>query len=308
MILEGSALVPGACGELVQGTLQGTNFLVSCPVNRYSRVTVRLGHKLKDAYPAKRLKTYQAVRRMLELKGLAGYGVVLETVSELPMGKGMASSTADIAAACFAVAAALGSKPDPDWIATVALGIEPSDSVFFPGIVLFDHVRGNLYELLGEPFPLGILALDFGGVVNTEEFNRRLDLPSRNRANEHAVGQALNLVKAGIARKDALLVGRGASLSALVNQSILPKPRLEELIDFTSRHGGYGVNVAHSGTVAGMLFPPGLERDSFLLSCLVKCFPEVKASYPLRLVGGGPRYPGMIRLEGGEHREASTRG
>lgn len=291
MILEGCSLVPGSCGELVQGTVNGTNFLVSCPVNWYSRVTVLLGSTLEDDYPVNRLKTYQAVRRMLDQKGFSGYGVALDVVSSLPMGKGMASSTADLAAGCFAVAAALKIKPDLGEIADIALEIEPSDATFFPGIVLFDHVRGMLYEELGDAFPLGVIALDFGGVVDTLEFNRRADLPSWHRSNESMVGQAIELVKAGIARKDPVLLGKGATLSALANQGILPKPRLEELIDFTSRHGAYGVNVAHSGTVVGVLVSPGRERDSSLVNSIIKYFPEVEAYYPLELVGGGPRYP-----------------
>ncbi len=302
-------MVPGACGELVQGTIKGANFLVSCPVNWYSYVTVRLGSTMEDAYPENRVKTYRAVRRMLDLYGCSGYGVVLDVVSTLPVGKGMASSTADLAAGCCAAAAALKVKPDLSKIAEIALAIEPSDATFFPGVALFDHVHGLLFEELGEALPLGIIALDFGGVVDTLEFNKRGDLPSRNSSNECAVARALDFVKAGIARKDPVLLGKGATLSALANQGILPKPRLEELIDFTTMYGAYGVNVAHSGTVAGVLVPPGRESDKQLVSSIIKHFPEVKACYPLCLVGGGPRYLGRICTKGGEYRaETSARG
>ncbi|MEG3067586.1 MAG: hypothetical protein RQM95_04950 [Syntrophaceticus schinkii] len=124
--------------------------------------------------------------------------------------------------------------------------------------------------------PLGIIALDFGGVVDTLAFNNRGDLPSRNSSNESKTRQALELVKAGIARKDPVLLGRGATLSALTNQGILHKPRLEELIDFAMSHGAYGVNVAHSGTVAGVLVPPGRESDTFLVKSIAKHFPAVR--------------------------------
>lgn len=293
-IIQGSSIVPASCGELVQGTIGGTKFLVSCPVNWFSRVTVRLGPGLEDAYPANRIKTYLGVRRMLDMKGFADYGAVLEVSSSIPVGKGMASSTADLAAGCFAAAAALDAKPDPHEIAVIALAVEPSDATFFPGIVLFDHVQGKLYEELGEALPLGIIALDFGGVVDTLEFNSRGDLSAWYSSHQSEISQSLELVKAGIARKDPVLLGKGATLSARVNQGILPKPRLEELIDFTSRYGAYGVNVAHSGTVAGVLVPPGGEGDSSLVNSIIKHFPEVKACYPLGLVRGGPRYPGRV--------------
>ncbi|MDD2283711.1 MAG: hypothetical protein PHV50_09685 [Syntrophaceticus sp.] len=306
-ILQGSSMVPASCGELVQGTIGGTNFLVSCPVNWFSRVTVRLGFDLEDAYPANRIKTYLGVRRMLDMKGFSDYGAVLKVSSSIPVGKGMASSTADLAAGCFAAAAAIEAKPDPHEIAAIALAVEPSDATFFPGIVLFDHVQGKLYEELGQALPLGIIALDFGGIVDTLEFNSRGDLSAWNSSHECEIGQALELVKAGIARKDPVLLGKGATLSALVNQGILPKSRLEELIDFTSRYGAYGVNVAHSGTVAGVLVPPGGEGNNSLVSSIIKHFPEVKAYYPLSLVGGGPRYPGRAwEKEEGNHAETPT--
>ena len=35
--------VPGSCGEIMQGYWQGEPFLVTCPIDRYSTVTVRPG-------------------------------------------------------------------------------------------------------------------------------------------------------------------------------------------------------------------------------------------------------------------------
>ena len=35
-------LAPGTCGELVQGMTGGVDFLVTCPVNQFSRATVTL--------------------------------------------------------------------------------------------------------------------------------------------------------------------------------------------------------------------------------------------------------------------------
>lgn len=308
MSLQGTVFMPGACGELVQGTRQGVNFLVTCPVNLFSRVTVRLGPSIQgDIYPTGRIKTAQAVRKMLQLYGYDNFGAVIKVESALPVGKGMASSTADLAAGCYAAAAALGIRPDPRLIAQIALAVEPSDGTFLPGIALFDHVEGQFCEELGAAFPLGILALDFGGAVDTLEFNRREDLPVWNRENEPEVERALNLVRCGLAERDPSLLGEGATLSALANQKILPKPRLEELIDFTKKLGAYGVNVAHSGTVAGVLVPPGKEREPSFIDSILEQFSEVTAYLPLCLVGGGPRFPGKI-LKGGEcHAEASAR-
>ena len=87
--------------------------------------------------------------------------------SSLPIGKGMGSSTADLSAACYAVAVALNRRLTPEAVAEIALSIEPSDGTFSPGITLIDHVDGRIFERIGEPFPLGLLVLDFGGAVDT---------------------------------------------------------------------------------------------------------------------------------------------
>ena len=53
-----------------------------------------------------------------------------------------------------------------------------------------------------------------------------------------------------------------ATASARVNQRFLPKPSLPDLIELSRRLGGAGVQVAHSGTVAGLIFDarrPGIE-------------------------------------------------
>jgi L-threonine kinase len=325
MIRCGTALVPGTCGELVQGTLKGVDFLVTCPVNWFSRVTVAVGpgqgapgaqvalpsaqgverddrggipHKAPQSSagwivcPADRVKTAQAVRQALDREGAAGLEAVIDVASGLPVGKGMGSSTADISAACFAVAAALGRRMAAETVAEIALSIEPSDATFAPGIMLFAHVDGQICEHLGEAFPLGILALDFGGAVDTVEFHRRRDLAALNAANEPVVGRALELVRTGIRRQDPARLGEGATLSALANQRILPKPRLEALIEYVMTRGAYGVNVAHSGTVAGILLPPGREAEELLVRSLRREFPEIESHYSLRLTGGGPRYLG----------------
>jgi L-threonine kinase len=317
MILQGTALVPGTCGELVQGTLNGVNFLVTCPVNWFSKVTVTVntGRSLAPAgypglegtirqsgwgrhrivFPAERVKTARAVRKALEREGYPGRGAVVDVDSSLPVGKGMGSSTADLSAACYAVGAALNRRLSPEAVAEIALSIEPSDGAFIPGITLVDHVNGCLAERIGEPFPLGLLVLDFGGAVDTLEFNRRSDLAGLNEANEPVTRQALELVRDGLKRQDPARLGEGATMSALANQHILPKPGLEAIIDYALGQGAYGVNVAHSGTVAGILLPPGREAEDALVRGLRSRFCEIRNHYSLRLTGGGPRYPGKIR-------------
>jgi len=251
----GRARAPGTCGELVQGSLGGVDFLVTCPVDIYSTVEVRLTNRSGSwNCPPGYEKTLRAVRETTRRLGYPRAGGCIRVDSPLPRGKGMASSTADIAAACLATARALGEWLDPHAIADIALGIEPTDGLMYQGITLFDHRRGLLRQPLGMPPPLDILVMDAGGEVDTEGFNRRPDLERLNQDKEPAVQEALALVAEGIKKGDPSLVGRGATLSAIAHQRVLGKPCLEEIIALAREAGGVGVNVAHSGTVLGLLF------------------------------------------------------
>ena len=147
--MKATVRCPGSCGELVQGTVDGMNFLVTCPVNIYSRVSVSLasGTLLQQTGG----KTREAVRRTLEYLGVKAALVDVQVDSELPVGKGMASSSADISAACLAAALAAGRRIDAAAIGDIALSIEPTDGIFLPGITQFDHVHGHVRRCLGQP-------------------------------------------------------------------------------------------------------------------------------------------------------------
>ena len=57
----------------------------------------------------------------------------------------------------------------------------------------------------------------------------------------------------GVRERNAALLGRAATRSALLNESRLPKPELPDLLRITRETGGVGVQIAHSGTVCAVL-------------------------------------------------------
>ena len=170
----------------------------------------------------------------------------------------MASSTADIVAACLATAQAVGRSLPPEEISQIAIGIEPSDGIMYPGVVCYNHRRGQLIESLGDLPPVDILAIDLGGWVDTLQFNQK----PKNYSNEEIaeIRRAYNLVKSGIREQDLDKIGLAATMSARVNQRLLPKPHLETLIEISIEYGAYGVCVAHSGTIAGLIFEQGANQ------------------------------------------------
>ena len=85
----------------------------------------------------------------------------------------MASSSADISAACLTAAIFCAREMSNYEIANIALSIEPTDGIFYPEIVMFDHIRGRIRYKLGMPPPIAIAVFDYGGEVDTVFFNRR---------------------------------------------------------------------------------------------------------------------------------------
>ena len=288
-MLIGSATVraPGVCGELAQGVIEGIHFLVTCPIDFYSRVTVDLysdgpGVEAPDGCD----KTAAAVRRALSQLKNAKVRAKLTINNPIPRGKGMASSSADLAAAIAATGLALGEELTPYQIAQIALSIEPTDGIMIPGVALFDHRAGIIRESLGPPPPMEIVALDLGGTVDTVQFNM-VDRFQRWQNVDEQTKEALRLLRLGIANEDPVLVGQGASISSDASQAVLSKPRLEEVKDFAASVGAVGVNVGHSGTIIGVLLDARERRGKSTYHKALEAFPDADAVYHFRLLGGG---------------------
>jgi len=124
---QATVKVPGTCGELVQGFLDGAHFLVTCPVDLYSTVSVTLYQGQPGVLgPRDCPKAIRAVLSTLAYLGQRDLAAELIIHSPLPRGKGMASSTADVAGAAAATALALGTRLSPQELGSLAGGWGPA--------------------------------------------------------------------------------------------------------------------------------------------------------------------------------------
>ena len=288
------ARAPGSCGELAQGMLDGNYFLVSCPIDMYSTATVEISPGSgRVTAPPDAPKSRRAVELALVRSERSDMDVHLRLSGPIPRSKGMASSTADISASIAATASAV--RPDAeisaDEIASIALRIEPSDSVMLPGIALMDHKSGSMMRKLGAPPTMRVVILDFGGSVDTLAFNGVNRERALNRL-EAKFGEALSLIETGIRANNPAAIGEGATLSAVANQQLLYKPQLDAVLRLAEEVGAVGVNAAHSGTVLGMLFE---DDDSLAENAVSRAWNSlfgIRKIYNRRIVSGG-----VTRLE-----------
>lgn len=81
--MELTVRVPGSCGELVQGWLRGEPFLVTCPIDRYTRV--RVSGELQGLRGLGE-KARRALELTLNTLGQGTFPWGMELTSELPRG------------------------------------------------------------------------------------------------------------------------------------------------------------------------------------------------------------------------------
>lgn len=255
--------VPGSCGELVQGWIEGEPFLGTCPIDIYS--TVRVSDKLSGCSGLGE-KSYRALEMTLAYWKRAEFPYGLALTSDIPKGKGMASSSADIAAVVAAVTVALGQRWTPELILEIATAIEPTDGVFCPGIVLMNQVAGRILSTYDRLPAMRIAIFDLGGTVNTCDFHAELD--GLDPCQSETAAQILAQFRWAMTKGDTALLAQAATRSAMHNQQLLWKEELPRLEHMARKMGALGINVAHSGTVAGALWPAVYSEEMLMKKAL----------------------------------------
>ncbi|PKZ37489.1 hypothetical protein CYJ75_09830 [Kocuria rhizophila] len=249
-------------GELVQGVFPcgsgSLPALVTVPVpglrsraefHPGSRAGVRAGRGHEKARRAAQLTL-----RLCRDRGMAcPPGGEVSIHSEIPSGCGMGSSTADVVAAIRAVERSCGLRLSRREVSELACRAETASDPLAYGCtpVLFAQRHARVLRRWSGTFPPVILVgcrLP-GGPVDTLELAAR-DYSAGER---RECAEMLRDLERGVSERNAALLGRAATRSALLNQARLPKPELPELLRISRETGGAGVQIAHSGTVCAVV-------------------------------------------------------
>jgi L-threonine kinase len=254
----GMGCCPLVVGECVQGRMaSGRHFLITSPIGLFSWAEFAFDPSLRrlTVEPADRTKSLAAVARYLAAEGLPGSGR-LTILTPLDPGQGFGTSTADIAAALRAAAASIGRRISPEAIASIAIEIEPSDGSMFPGCVAFAHREGLLLETLGSLPPFEAAVACTGGTVDTVAFDeRRRDFRYTERDTQ-ALLRAWEMMRFANVNRDVSLMARATTISASINEQLLPKPLFREMLEFSEITGVDGLMAAHSGTAIALILDP----------------------------------------------------
>jgi uncharacterized protein involved in propanediol utilization len=264
-------------GEILQGALRRDGELVHClitmpirhlgSVARFTRIA---GHPF-EVRPAWKSKATRAARLAFSHLGKTAEGL-LEIDCTLPVGLGRGSSTADVVAAIRAVCAAYEVALAAKQVAEVAVAAEAAvDPIMFEDeMLLFAQRRGSVLESLGAWLPaFEVLSVDMEpdrGGVDTLGM-----IPSSYSEDELSLLKDLiRQARDAFQRQDSAAIAAIATASADLNQKFLPMKTFAAIRALAMREGALGVQISHSGTLAGILFAPeapSLRGPSF--ECLV---------------------------------------
>lgn len=272
---EGRGTAVGTCGEFVQGTLpDGTPFHVTCPINKSATVIARLepaSHLEVTGLLDHHRKLGLAVEYAAELLEIGPARVAVRHWSDLDVGKGMGSSTADVLAAVRALADAAGARLGPDEEGELAARVESSDGTMHFGIAVVNHQTCRKirdWDWFPE-FTIVMLVPHDNVDTNSIKFTGQ-----RLHADDYALLLA-NLDEA-VANRDIAGFAAQATVSAALNDPYLLNPYTRALTPRLGELGALGLNVGHTGTVCGLLFP---NTDDGHAHASDACF-EVRRRFP----------------------------
>ena len=249
-------------GELLQGVFEGSDGrlhrgLLTLPFpSQYTRAT--LWPSLEPGVrtrPLDRNKARRAVALTFDHLRVSPVGGDLTLESSIAMGHGYGSSTADVVAAIRAAAMAANVHLRRSTVSRLAVEAEDaSDAIIYEDRpVLFAHREGFILEHFGDEFPPLIVVGFRDGAAST--VNTLSLPPARYDSEEIELFRVLRgLASRSIRYQDPSLLGRVATLSARISQRHLPKPGWQRALELTEAANACGLQVAHSGTLFGILF------------------------------------------------------
>jgi uncharacterized protein involved in propanediol utilization len=231
-------------------------------------VPIASSERTLDVVPAWKKKAARAAGLALAAVGAPVAGR-LEIESSVAPGVGLGSSTCDVVAAIRAVCNAHGVELDAAQVARLAIEAEgAADPIMFDGeMVLFAQREGRVLESFGSWVPpYAVLSID------TDPGGRGIDtlslpVPQYTDADLAVFESMIARTRVAFRQRDPATLAAIATESAALNQRFVPLRRFREILDLAEEFHALGVQISHSGTVAGILFEAQRVRSKGGLGC-----------------------------------------
>jgi L-threonine kinase len=246
--MEGLTYYPGSFGEIVQGNINGKDLLLSCPVNLFTKV--RVFETKEKILKCNHRKSREFMKNILRLWGYEVYleRFDLEISSVIPTGKGYASSTADLCGVYHSLIKIFNKQFNQEELIAQCIKIEPTDSIIFNSMTLFDYKNGEYNKKLGEYFEFYILVFEGSKIVDTVEFNRLILPPLKD------LSGLKTLLESSIENQDVKKLAGVSTVSITENMHRINYLILDEVLRIKDETGGLGILGAHSGDALGIIY------------------------------------------------------
>lgn len=250
---------PASCGEFVQGVLDNEEYLSSYAINLFSVATLEEGKEVIHTGPRKSRRAMELVFEKFNIPVEESKKISLNINSQIPVGKGMASSTADIGATIKATLSMLGKSLTGEEISKLAVKIEATDSLLVNRHSIFNPLTADIKKYMGGIDNAKVVILEPDDILDTKSIRMTPNYRMYKMQNKEIIKESFSLLDEGLARNNLSLVGKACTYSSLANENIHKKPFLKEIIEISDKFGCYGVNIAHSGTVIGILMDKEMD-------------------------------------------------
>ena len=246
-------------GELMQGMLpDNTSFLLSNKSSTVFKTTV----KITDAIPHQGLKLKEKSTMAADLffsklpeykKSLHWSDLHIEQQSNIPIGKGLSSSSADVLSILQALNIFYDAGSSVNHLYELASIVEPTDPCLHEENLIFNQNNGRIIHALPPlDYSLIYFNTENGITIDTQDFHSNIKYSSiQKKTLEYNLREAMNAFKLG----NYTLLFQSLRASALVSEEFLPKNKFELLLDF-SMEKNCGIFVAHTGTYMGLVVKP----------------------------------------------------
>ena len=262
--MKSYGICPASCGEFVQGILDNEEYLSSYAIDMFSIAS--LEEKKEDINLGSK-KSRKAIEKVFEKFNIPieeSKNISLDLKSNIPIGKGMASSTADIGATIKATLSILNKKLNDEEISLIASEIEPTDSIILYKNSIFNPINGSVKKYLSSFDNGRVIILEPKEILETKIIRSNPNYLNIKLENKSIIKKSFNLLEKGLENNDLKLIGEACTLSSLANENIHKKPYLNEIIEISQSMNAYGVNIAHSGTVIGILIDKNMDYERII--------------------------------------------
>ena len=246
--MEARACYPGSIGEVIQGRVKGIDTILSCPVNLFTNVRI---YECKNPFK----KTFYPKSSQFLANVLKNWGYTdcietldIEICSDIPKGKGFASSTADLCGIYNCLIQLFHRKHDEDEIAAECIKVEPTDSIIFKNMTFFDYKTGAYKEQIGSYMEFYLLVFEGNRTVDTIEFNKKSIQPLSQ------IDDLAELTRHGVKKRSLDHIAKASTESIIRNQHRLRYDLLSEALRLKDVTGGLGIMGAHSGDALAIIY------------------------------------------------------